>query len=156
MCSARLRRRVPSANALFPAQLRCHSLRFHKKSRDGSGKADAYATGSTRDVVWGVLWEIDEAEKPRLDKEEDLGRGYRQKQVRVVDPLGSTHTAFTYVAASDYIDPSLSPYSWYKSFILEGASRHSLPREYVAAVASMTENSDPDRKREARMLAVSG
>ena len=31
-------------------------------------------------------------------------------------------------------DPSLTPYDWYKAFVLAGAREHGLPQDYVAAL----------------------
>ena len=43
MPSARLRGRCPSARAIGIAELRGHELRWHKRSKDGSGKCDIVA-----------------------------------------------------------------------------------------------------------------
>jgi gamma-glutamylcyclotransferase len=82
MCAGRLRGRVHSAVPVRVARLLNHSLRFHKRSdKDSSGKADAYFTGEPEDVVWGVVFDIDPAEKPDLDRHEGLGHGYVERLV---------------------------------------------------------------------------
>src|SRR5207247_6479737 len=60
MCTARLRGRDSSATPVRIGKLLNHSLRFHKRSTDGSAKCDAYYfTGKPQDVIWGVIFEID-------------------------------------------------------------------------------------------------
>jgi gamma-glutamylcyclotransferase len=44
MSLSRLRERVPSAEAVGCFSLNGHDLRFHKLSKDGSGKCDAFFT----------------------------------------------------------------------------------------------------------------
>jgi hypothetical protein len=38
-------------------------FRFNKRSDDGSGKGNLVATGSQADLVWGVVFEIVDAER---------------------------------------------------------------------------------------------
>lgn len=85
MCTGRLRCRVPSAKPLFVSPLYGYRLRFHKRSSDRSGKADAEFTGNQADVVWGVVFEIDGHEKSNLDQAEGLGRGYDEKEINLKD-----------------------------------------------------------------------
>ena len=44
MLTARLRERMPSCKPLGIAKLPGHALRFHKRSKDQSGKCNAFAT----------------------------------------------------------------------------------------------------------------
>ena len=76
MFSALLKDRVPSAEKYTVAALKGHVLKFHKISKDGSGKCDAFETKSPEDIVYGVLFEISENEKQDLDSKEGLGDGY--------------------------------------------------------------------------------
>jgi gamma-glutamylcyclotransferase (GGCT)/AIG2-like uncharacterized protein YtfP len=154
MCAGRLRRRVPSAHPLFVTQLRGHVLRFHKRSTDGSAKADAEFTGNESDSVWGVVYEIDPAQKHDLDTAEGLGDGYEEKLVQVRDCAGQVYSAFMYFASRSHINPSLKPYSWYVRFVLEGARQHALPAAYVAAIEAVPSVNDPDTQRDARMRAI--
>lgn len=92
MCSERLRaRKILSATPICVAYLSNHSLRFHKRSQDESGKGDASFTGSPEDSVWGVVFDIDQSEEPRLDAAEGLGQGYRKDEVMVTDRDGNRH-----------------------------------------------------------------
>ena len=63
MSSERLRARTPSATSLGRARLPGYTLRWHKLGRDGSGKCDIEPSNAPRAAVWGVLYEIDSAEK---------------------------------------------------------------------------------------------
>ena len=129
MSLSRLKKRVPSANPLGCHRLNKHDLRFHKTSKDGSGKCDAYFTSNPDDVVYGALFEIDPVEKTVLDKAEGLGHGYDQKEVIVIADDGSLIKAVTYIASN--IDDTLKPYSWYVNHVLVGAYETSLPAEYI-------------------------
>jgi len=150
MCAGRLRARVPSAEALFGAKLMEHRLAFHKKSIDGSGKADAHYTGRD-DCVWGVVFELDSAEKPALDEAEGLGSGYLEKIVSVVGTSGES-TATMYYATDT--DGTLKPYSWYLRFIIDGARQHGLPDEYISQLEKVQSITDPDAKRDAQNRSI--
>jgi len=154
MCTGRLRQRVRSASQPFVARLAGHTLRFHKRSTDGSGKADAFSTGVETDCVWGVVFEIDEAEKPLLDVAEGAGKGYHEEAVTVTDAEGGRHPVFVYIADASHIDANRRPYSWYKRFVVEGAHQHGLPRDYLVVLEATRDVEDPDRTRDARKRAI--
>ena len=147
LCSQRLRRRTPSASVKAVGVLRAHVLRFHKVGfRDGSGKCDAFETGYATDVIWGAVFELDAAEKAWLDDVEGLGRGYVAKRVKVETTLGLM-AATTYVASPDAIMPDLKPYSWYKNFVLAGATEHGFSGEYIDAIRAVAAVEDPNAAR---------
>ncbi|GAA3529263.1 gamma-glutamylcyclotransferase family protein [Zobellella aerophila] len=152
MSLARLRERVPSARKMGTYTLRRHVLRFHKRSRDGSAKCDAYATNEDGDYVLGVLFDISEADKKALDGAEGLGRGYNEKKVIVVGQDGSVVLAITYYAT--HIDDALAPYCWYKTHVLLGAREAGLPTAYIRQIEAVAALEDPDRERERRELAI--
>lgn len=155
MLTARVRERVPSAAAVAIGRLRAHTLKWHKRSRDGSGKCDIESTGRNEDAVWGVVFELDAAEKPALDRAEGVGNGYVERQVDVVTDRGIV-TASAYVATAR--DPALRPYHWYKAFVVAGAKEHNLPPEYVQALEAVPSMRDPDNARTAtneRLLTAS-
>lgn len=146
MLSARLRERVPSAKAIGIGRLPGHALRWHKRGSDGSGKCDIEKTGQARDVVWGVLIELDAAEKPALDRAEGLGKGYVERRVSVITDHGS-------VKASAYVgtgrDPAIKPYDWYKDLVIAGAREHGLPEPYLRQLEHVQANRDPNPARSA-------
>ena len=129
MSIARLRERVPSAAPLGCHFLKKHDLRFHKSSKDGSGKCDAYFTSNSEDIIYGALFKIAPFEKPDLDRAEGLGYGYEEKKVTVITDNLAPIDAVTYIATN--IDESLRPYSWYVNHVLVGANDTSLPEDYI-------------------------
>jgi cation transport regulator ChaC len=151
MSSHRLRARTPSARPLGAARLAGHRLAWGKKGGDGSAKCHLVETGREGDVVWGVLYEIDTAEKRFLDEAEGLGVHYVHRNVRV-DTDAGTVEAGAYVAIDT--DESLRPFDWYAAFVLAGAIEHGLPAGYVAAIAALPVMIDDDAARRSRNLSI--
>lgn len=147
--TARLRTedRAPSAEKVATARLTAHALRFHKKSIDGSGKCDAYATGCETDKVHGVVFKIIEAENESLDSAEACGDGYDKAWVDVETDQGDMRV-FTYVASHTHIDTEQLPFPWYKKYVVEGACEHELPDDYVARVRKQAVRPDPKPERQ--------
>lgn len=152
MCTGRLRERVPSAKPLSIAMLKGYRLRFHKQSKDGSAKADAFRTGDNRNHAWGVVFEINSAEKGKLDSAEGLGQGYEERIVTVSTRTIQYFDATMYYATA--IDAQLKPYSWYLRFVVDGARQHCLPSGYIVRIRATSSMRDPDRKREAKEMGV--
>lgn len=153
MSLSRLRERVPSAEPVGCFSLGCHDLRFHKTSKDGSGKCDAYFTSDAGDMIYGVLFKINPIDKSALDKAEGLGHGYDEKEVSVTAQDGSKVRATTYIATK--IEESLKPYSWYVNHVLIGATQSSLPSDYIEAkIKSVDVVEDSDRDRDAGQRAI--
>lgn len=155
MSTARLRERMPSCKPLGIATLLRHELRFHKRSKDKSGKCNAYATDDPDDSVVGVLFSFDPKERSKLDKAEGVGNGYEHANVTVINDKGRRRKVLTYVATADYIDDALQPYDWYKDFVLAGAEEHALPEEYVDEfIRSVASIPDPNKGRDKRERAT--
>lgn len=152
MSLLRLKKRVASAKRVGVFKLFGHSLRFHKISKDGSGKCDALLTRKREDYVLGVLFEIDDHERPALDKVESLGHGYKDKTVIVADEKGNEVEALTYIAIKT--DASLRPYSWYMNHVLKGAEESCFPASYVEYINAVRSIEDPDRARDAKERAI--
>lgn len=156
MSSRRLRQRVPSACALGVGRLASHRLAWHKKGGDGSGKCDI-APARPADAVYGVLYRMQAAHKPGLDRAEGLGRSYGQKQVDLWLPgEDRAASALTYYAL--VIDPTCVPYDWYRDHVLIGAREHGLPEHYVRMIEGVPtfEDSDEVRERTERQMYESG
>lgn len=150
MSTARLRERMPTCEPLGIATLPGHTLRFHKRSRDLSGKCNALATGDDHAVI-GVLFSFDPAERGKLDKAEGVGNGYEHATVTVINDMGRQVKVLTYLASSTAIDDDLRPYGWYKDLVLAGCAEHGLPEDYVAAfVQNVEAKDDPNITRDAR------
>lgn len=152
--AARIEARVGRVEIVATGRVRSYDLRFHKRSRDGSAKANAFATGVSDDVVWGVVYELDSSEKRRLDAFEGLGGGYFETQVEVLVGEGVSVDAWMYVANPDFVDDGLAPYDWYHRFCVEGAREHGFPAWYVDRIAGVVSEEDPDRDRRERESAV--
>lgn len=145
MSTRRLRHRVPSARVVDTAALAGHRLAWHKKGADGSGKCDIPAAREDN-VVYGVLYSIDPAHKPRLDRVEGLGTSYEQKYVDLwCLGRGAPATALTYYALR--IEPAYVPYDWYRDHVLIGAREHALPGHYIRLIESVPVLEDADRRR---------
>ena len=143
---SRLRERTPSAKVIAKGMLFDHKLMFHKKSHDGSGKCDAFQIDNSSDSIYGVIYEIHESDKCELDIEEGLGFGYEEKEVSIyVDSPKTLVDAFTYYATD--IETNLSPYHWYKDFVLHGAIENNLPEEYIEMIRKVSSIDDADVKR---------
>ena len=148
MSTARLRERMPSCKPLGIATLPGHALRFHKRSVDGSGKCNAFATGNDVSVT-GVLFGFDPAERAALDKAEGAGNGYEHATVTVINERGRRRKVLTYLATPDYVDDSLRPYDWYKDLVLAGGREHGLPPGYIAEyIQSVEAIEDPNKTRD--------
>jgi hypothetical protein len=147
MWSPRLRDRVSSARAVSIGQLQRHRLHWHKRSLDGSGKCDAAVSNDPSDSVWGVLFEIDEPEKGRLDRAEGLGNGYDEKEVQVLTDRGVLNARMYFATTKD---DSLQPYDWYRDLVVAGAREHGLPSAYVKELLEIAAVPDPDATRAAK------
>lgn len=156
LCTARLKARVPSAEPIAVGHVTQRQLVFHKRSEDGSAKADARWTGLEHHRVWGVVFRIARAEKAILDECEFLGIGYDETEVEVIHEAG-TLRSWMYQARDEAIDDSLLPYDWYHDFVVRGAREHRLPADYIARLESHSLMPDPDevRTRENRVVLES-
>lgn len=151
MLTQRISQRCPSATPLGMATLDGHELRWHKRSRDESGKCDVVESATAGAVVFGVLFQIAVAEKPALDRAEGVGSGYEEKTATVTCN-GESHNASIYFATD--IEDSLQPYSWYKALVVAGAKEHCLPAAYVAQLEAAEAVKDPDAGRHASNMAM--
>ena len=143
MLTRRLLGRTPSARTVGVATLAGHELRWHKVSKDGSGKCDIVPAAADS-VVCGVLYEIALTDKPALDKAEGLGWGYKQVQLEVQTDTG-TVLALSYQATN--IDGGTLPYDWYKALVVAGAQEHRLATDYVRALEAVAAVKDWNEQR---------
>lgn len=151
MPTARIRERCPSAQALGFAELPGYELRWHKASKDGSGKCDIVASKASGISVFGVLYEIAGSEKSTLDQAEGLGNGYEETDIKVRFG-GAQVTVKAYRATNT--DSALRPYTWYRALVIAGAKEHGLPESYIAGLESVSAAEDQDHKRHARNMAL--
>lgn len=144
---SRLKKRVPSATKISNASLNGYSFVFNKKSTDGSVKGNIVETNNANDKVWGVVFEIDEKEKEKLDDAEGLGKGYNETVMEVAGTDGQLLKAQVYIADSAAIDNTLQPYDWYKQYVVSGAVENGLPEDYRATLENWQATEDLDKKR---------
>ena len=157
MSHNRLKKRVPSAIKISNGFVKGYTLNCSKISRkDGSGKATLNATGSNEELVWGVIYEIDENEKPMLDSAEGLNNGYNETMIEVSDGQ-EVHKTQIYLADKGYVNEELKPYEWYKAYMIEGAKENDLPKDYITKLDSLDANKDQnDERREKEMKILKG
>ena len=145
MLTARLKSRgVPSAKFVTVANLEGHELRWHKKSKDLSGKCNVVSSTEVGASVLGVVFEILASEKSALDLAEGLNKGYVERRFELTTAQGPL-VASAYVATE--IDPNVVPYQWYKAHVVVGAKEHGLPAKYVEWLEATVAVRDPDRDR---------
>ena len=138
MSSERITERCSSSSFISRASVIGWKLLFNKKSKDGSGKANLVWTGDGS-LVWGVIFDITEDQKPLLDKFEGLGWGYDEVKIRVINDLGEEVECVCYIATDGkYLDGGLKPHDWYKEFCLVGAREHSIPEDYILMIEGVS------------------
>ena len=131
---ARMRERVPGAEAQGPARLAGFRLCLDKRGADGSGKANLREDASQS--VWGVLYRFDSSDWPRLDRFE---RGYDRIAVEVLW-RGAPCAAETYL--SHRLTPDPVPVASYKRLLVEGARAHGLPEAWIESLEALPERCD--------------
>ncbi len=149
----RLSERVASCRPIEMVVLDNYSLRFHKRSKDNSGKCNAFYTGHSEDRIHGVIYEFNSTEKKVLDNIEGIGKGYEVKFLSI-PVFGIEQEVFIYTAIEDYIDETLKPYSWYKELVLQGAIFHGFPRFHIDALTKIEAMPDPNDERRAKHVAL--
>jgi gamma-glutamylcyclotransferase (GGCT)/AIG2-like uncharacterized protein YtfP len=131
MNTERITERCSSSRFISRAKVNGWKLLFNKRSKDKSGKANLIYTGDMS-LVWGVIFDITEDQKPLLDKFEGLGKGYDELKLKVISDLDEEIECVCYIATDEkYLDNNLKPYDWYKEYCLIGAKQHNLPEDYI-------------------------
>ena len=149
----RLVERARSAKLIGIVPMPGKRLAFHKQSQDGSGKCLFYETDAVHNVMYGVVYQLDPAEKHKLDALEGLGKGYNERLVGF--PLnGETYQSCIYVAAPTHVDATLAPYDWYKEMVLLGARYHDFPLDYISKIDAVQSVPDPNLERAASNEAL--
>jgi hypothetical protein len=128
--------RCPKASFVGIATLRDHRLLFTRRSINrGCGVADA--VGAPGHMLWGVVYQLSDADLPNLDQSEGF-RPDRQTNsywrrdcvVFLNDDDAHRLSATTYFAEHQPNPPR--PNQAYKDLILAGARRWRLPPHYIA------------------------
>lgn len=118
----RISERIKDVKYMDIGRLFDYKLLCNKKSVDGTGKANiVYSPG---DIVWGVLYEMDDEYAYKLD---GIEKGYDRKKFEIDTDNGK-------VDANAYISTKLTdsfPSSFYKDLVVQGAVEYKLPDEYI-------------------------
>jgi gamma-glutamylcyclotransferase len=155
LSTARITDRIGAVEVVGVGMLQEHALRFHKRSQDGSAKADAHYTGSSEDRVYGVVYALTGGAKRKLDDFEGVGTQYLEAEIAIELIAGRRVTAVVYRARGDKIGAPGRPYDWYQRHVLVGAREHRLPGLYVDEIAAVASVTDPDRERSRREFEIS-
>lgn len=147
----RLPERVPGARPVGVARLEGWWLSFHKRGRDGSGKATIHPGVGGRCVVHGLLYEMSPDERRRLDADEGPDYATHHLEARTTD---GPSPVWTYVAREACLDPALVPFGWYHALVVAGARRQGFPAPYIANLEAVPSQRDPDPSRARRMWGV--
>lgn len=148
LLDARLRARLPAVVRCSSARLPGHRLRFDKRGgSDGSGKGHVVPSSAAGEVVWGVLYHLDDAERARLDAIEGVGHGYTGALRTVLGADGRAVEAMLYVAEPTAVVPDLEPYDWYLALVIAGAVEAGFPADYIARLRAVRCRRDADTAR---------
>jgi hypothetical protein len=147
----RLENRVGKVRVLGVGILNGFELRWHKRSTDGSGKADIVPVGGA--AVVGVVSQLTDDQLLLLDEFEGVGKGYHRDETLVVTVGEHAVQVVTYRADPASIDRSLLPYDWYTAFVVAGARAHGLPAAYIHHLTKQLTKLDPNGERSARRRA---
>ena len=131
MDCAQMRDRCPSARFVCTAKLVNHRLAFTRTSINRNcGVADALQEEGSD--MWGVVYEIDDAELPRLDQLEGVNSGsyVRRNEQHLLTFDDRAITASIYFA-NPQPNPPL-PNAEYKRLIVDGAKFWQLPTDYIS------------------------
>jgi len=166
MLFERIEGRCPFAELIGTASVKGYKLAFHKKSNDGSAKADIIKCDDENSIVCGVVYKIGDEHSGKLDGAESYIEGSRKHYNRndsfeVVLNDGKKLETRVYLAWEASIEKNLLPYKWYWALVMAGAIENKLPDDYVEKIRIAEKNLDPEdnreRKKEAeKILATTG
>lgn len=124
MSRARIEARLGSVQDLGRARCPDREHRFSKLGRDGTGKGNIEAVAGA--LVWGVVYELDEAQLARLAEFEF---GYRATQIELAAGM---QIVTSFVALKPVA--GLAPTPEYLEHYVTGIREHGIPDAYLAAV----------------------
>jgi gamma-glutamylcyclotransferase len=154
MLTERLQKRCPSAKPKGVATVADWAFSFSKQSRHGCGMGTIVRAAQNR--LFGVVFELDDRERHKLDAAEGVGYGYNRDDVFLVEMHSPDETlqTTTYIADPAHTDENLRPYDWYRALVLAGARQHDLPVDYISKIEAMQPIPDPMLDRQERLDAL--
>lgn len=132
----------PGHRLVGPAELRDHELAFSRRSiRTGTGVADVIPHAGRS--VWGVLYELDDADFARLDLKEGAGWAYERYPVNVrVADRDDSIPAVAYRVRRPESSP-VQPSDEYVAGLIAAARDRGLPASYVERITLAADSEDP-------------
>lgn len=107
-----------------------YRLAFNKAANGGGVYANIVEQAGSE--VWGVVYLCNPEAMAKLDLNEGvMGGHYEQVQITVEMEDGTRYEADTYVAGERFVVAEEKPTDEYFGFIVNGASEHGLPLEYI-------------------------
>lgn len=128
-----MQRRCPSARFVCAARLPDYQFGItrHSRLRD-CGTANVFPASGNQ--VWGIVYEISQADLAILDGFED---GYRRKILPVYYGVGEERALEVLIYIAEIEKNVPLPNAEYKRLILEGARHWQLPAAYLAILETI-------------------
>jgi len=129
-------RLCPRHKYLGVAHLADHRLAFTRKSiRTRTGVADI--VGAAGEMVWGVLYRIDDNELAAIDLKEGHDWAYQRVVLPVQLEGGAERAAVTYTVRSK--EPvQVPPSRQYRDLVIAAARERGLPGSYIEQIEAIT------------------
>ena len=150
MSSNRLLARLPNAKRVGTALLKGYKLTFNMAFSDGSGKCTIVPTNEPDAVVYGVVYQLNEAEKKILDKIEGPNYDCVDLTVSLLDD--DDINVHCYIANTH--DDTLLPYDWYVQHVYRGALEAGVPEHYSQRILAYPSKQDTNKARAEIEFAV--
>jgi hypothetical protein len=128
--------RCPGSRPLRIATLHDYllSFRYPSTSWPGGGACDIVRRKGS--LVWGVLFEVSEADLQALDDYEDVAQGGYRRLPVTVSSEGFLHNAISYEVV-EKLPQNLKPVDEYLDLVIAGAEQNGLPRGYIESVRQL-------------------
>jgi cation transport regulator ChaC len=134
MDAGQMGRLCPGARFVAAGRLAEHRLSFPRRWDGWGGGGVASLAPEAGGLVEGVLWELTEADRERLDAFELVPTAYIRQVVCVETADGRRLSAFAYVA---HPTGSYRPTRAYMAQLIAGGAAHGLRPQYLAALAAI-------------------
>ncbi|CAM1308509.1 GGCT (predicted) [Pycnogonum litorale] len=134
LSSERIRICNKTAKFVTVAKLKGYTLHFCGYSTRWHG-GGASIKPSQDDEVWGVVWRLEDSDRPNIDMQEN---NYDSCHIKVESSDETEYSCLTYISKNSSLisNPSVS----YKTTIIHGAVEHSLPEQYICRLREIQDN----------------
>ncbi|MEM4347893.1 MAG: gamma-glutamylcyclotransferase family protein [Candidatus Altiarchaeota archaeon] len=107
-------------------------LVFNKRATSDKGVGYANIIPDKNSEVYGVIYEIEEADILKLDNYEGYPNHYNRQLIPVLILKNKKEVkAQVYIAQKNMTDDSLKPSSGYMKYLIDGAKQHNFPLKYI-------------------------